>query len=366
MKCIKCKKEIPDGSLYCNHCGKKQTAIKLKTHKRAQGSGTIRKDTRNKKQWIAYAPAKSNRKRIYLGAFYTRLEAQKAIDDHIANGRPELYKATFRQMYELWSAAHFNGVSEHAVSLYTSMWKRFAEIENVRMQDIRTADLQEIVNQCTSRSAAQTIRTMASMICKYAMENDVLSKNYAEFVKIPKFEKKEKRIFTPEEISILWQHTYDKRVQIILFMIYTGLRIGEIASLRPADVHLDEGYMICGEKTEAGRNRLVPFPKGIPELKVFLSGWMKECRTEAILGLTVKKIREKVFYPALEQYGIDQEHKLTPHSTRHTFASLCAQAGMRPENLQKIIGHARYSTTADVYIHKNSSELIEEMDKLTK
>ena len=30
---------------------------------------------------------------------------------------------------------------------------------------------------------------------------------------------------------------------------------------------------------------------------------------------------------------------------------------MRPENLQKIIGHADYSTTADIYIHKDIAEL---------
>ena len=61
----------------------------------------------------------------------------------------------------------------------------------------------------------------------------------------------------------------------------------------------------------------------------------------------------------------DKNH-LTPHSTRHTFASLSASAGMRPENLQKIIGHADYSTTADIYIHKDISELIGEMSKLRK
>lgn len=149
-------------------------------------------------------------------------------------------------------------------------------------------------------------------------------------------------------------------------MIYTGLRIGEIAALRPSDVRLDDGYMICGEKTEAGKNRLVPFPKGIPELKEFLSGWMEDSRNETVLGMKSDNLRRNVFYPALEQYGIDPEHELTPHSTRHTFASICAQAGMRPENLQKIIGHAKYTTTAEVYIHQNSSELIEEMNKITK
>lgn len=45
MKCIKCKKEIPDESLYCNYCGKKQSVEKAKHHKRGHGTGTISKDS---------------------------------------------------------------------------------------------------------------------------------------------------------------------------------------------------------------------------------------------------------------------------------------------------------------------------------
>ena len=37
-----------------------------------------------------------------------------------------------------------------------------------------------------------------------------------------------------------------------------------------------------------------------------------------------------------------------------------------PFHLQKIIGHADYATTADIYIHKAISELIAEMAKLKK
>lgn len=77
----------------------------------------------------------------------------------------------------------------------------------------------------------------------------------------------------------------------------------------------------------------------------------------------VKNFRSREFYPVLEELGIqghvDKEHpaRLTPHSTRHTFASLAVRSGMAPEILQKIIGHADYSTTADIYIHENLDDL---------
>lgn len=367
MNCIKCRREIPEGSLYCNFCGKKQSVTKPRTHKRPHGAGTISKDTRYRKPWIAHAPStKYSRKRLYIGSYATRQEAQQALDDYIKNGRPELYNATLGDIYRFWSDTHYRQVSESAISLYSAMWKRFSEIENMPMRDLRTAHIQEIVNRAKSKSSAEILKVLSVMLCRFAIENDILLKNYAEFVKIPKFEKREKRIFTAEEIEILWEHSdNNKTVQIILFMIYTGFRIGEITALKVSDVHIESGYIIGGEKTDAGKNRIIPIPPAIPELTKFISGWISETNTESLLNISTVQLR-KNFYRAIADCGISGGEKLTPHSTRHTFASLSASAGMRAENLQKIIGHANYNTTAEVYIHQDFWKLKEEMSKLKK
>lgn len=368
MLCIKCKKEIPDGSAFCNHCGKKQVRDQARKRKRIHGTGSITKDTRNKAHpWIAHAPSsRFGKSRTYLGSFTTYKDAQEAIDKYIREGRPELYGATLGDVYRLWSETHFQTVSQSAVSLYTSMWKRFAELESIKMEDIKTAHFQQIIDTSTSKSAAETIRAMASMLCRYAMQNDIISKNYADFLKIPKFEKKEKRIFSPSEIELLWKHSDDDHVKPILFMIYTGLRIGELLQLNADCLHLDDGYIICGEKTEAGKNRVVPLPQAIPELSVWLREWSQ--KKKRWFPSTATGFRQVYFYPALESSGILEpgDHSITPHSCRHTFASICAESGMKPEQLQKIIGHAHFSTTADVYIHKDLDTLKAAMSKIKR
>ena len=195
IKCIKCRKEIADGSLYCNFCGKKQTVTKSRCRKRAHGTGSISKDTRYKNPYIAHAPAtKYGSGRVYIGAFPTVREAQEAIDKYVKEGRTELYNSTLADVYERWSEMHFKRVSDSAISLYSSMWKKFIKIQGIKMRDIRTAHFQEIVNQGASRATCDALKTTALMICKFAMENDIVNKNYAEFIKIPKFEKKEKKI----------------------------------------------------------------------------------------------------------------------------------------------------------------------------
>lgn len=369
MLCIKCKRELPENAAYCSYCGKKQTAKQTvkqaKYHKREHGTGTIRCDKRYKKPWIAVAPAsKYGQGRQYIGCYDTRREASDALADFIRNGRPELYNATVAEIYAMWSKTHFKSVSDSAVQLYSVMWKRFSGVQDMPIRELRTAHIQEIVNAATSKSSCEIIKTMAVMLCKFAMENDIVAKNYAEFVKIPKFKKKEKRIFTREEIARLWQHSNDKRVQTVLVMIYTGFRVGEIRALTKSSIHLQEGYIVGGEKTEAGRDRIVPIPPSIPELRSFIADWLSS-PSEKVFDITPQKFRTEIFDAALKEAGIESKG-LTPHSTRHTFASLSSSAGIKPESLQKIIGHAKFATTADIYIHQDLAKLIGEMKKITR
>lgn len=45
-----------------------------------------------------------------------------------------------------------------------------------------------------------------------------------------------------------------------MVLLCTGMRINELLQLPVADVHLEEGYAIGGEKTAAGRSRIIPLP----------------------------------------------------------------------------------------------------------
>lgn len=371
MLCIKCKKEIPDGSAFCNHCGKEQNPKpKKRSRKRPQGSGTIRKDERNKsKPWVAISPSsRYGTSRVYLGAFRTYKEAQDAIEKYEREGRPELYGATLEDIYKLWSESHYKNVSASAAKMYRSIWNKFEPIKSIKMADIRAPHFQTIVDSVESKAAADLVKVLASMVCKYAMQNDVVDKNYAQFVKVPKAAKKEKKIFTQQQINLMWDHSDDIRIRYILFMIYTGLRISEFLNIELSNIHIDEGYFICGGKTEAGKDRIVPIPPAIPELGAWLSEWAemaKKKKKAGIIGMTANHFRTSRFYPALEEIGIDCSG-ITPHTCRHTFASLCASAGIRQEQLQKIIGHADFQTTANIYIHQNLESLKEAMSKLEK
>lgn len=68
------------------------------------------------------------------------------------------------------------------------------------------------------------------------MKLDLCGKDYSKYVDIAKFsdknpDKYDRKPYTKEQIDILWDLREDKYYQIILILIYTGLRIDELLSL---------------------------------------------------------------------------------------------------------------------------------------
>ena len=53
------------------------------------------------------------------------------------------------------------------------------------------------------------------------------------------------------------------------------------------------------------------------------------------------------------------------HSLRHTYASLCVAAGIKPEKLSRRMGHANPTTTEHIYTHVyKKADHSDEMGKL--
>lgn len=386
MICKKCNKEIPDGSLFCCWCGKRQTAEPRKTRRRARGSGSICKDPRNvKTPYIARtAPVIKGTHGKYLGSFATVKEAQAAITEYEQGKYNDLHNIELCEVFERWSSVHFDTLTDSGRQGYKAAYKSIAELHRRPFRDIKAADFQHVIDyhaaQGASRSKLEKIRQLCSQLCKWAMQNDIIDKNYASFVKLPKANtEKVKGVFTSAEISMLWERSQDNRARFVLLMIYTGLRIGEVSAIKPENVHIDEGYIIGGEKTDAGRDRVIPLPPNVPEIARFVRDWLA-APDGSPFGVPADSLRQYWFYPLLAELGMidpptynpktrKQEYKsprLTPHCCRHTFASRAAAAGMRPDDLQKIIGHADYATTADIYVHQNVDTLIAAMSRISK
>lgn len=382
--CRSCKREIPDDAIYCCYCRIAQKRKPLDHRRRPNGTGSVYKLSGNRERPWTVVITKSNQKPIYAGYYKSKTEAIIAASRLSDQNVTERYNDTVEDVYNAWGKIHLEGLTDNGSEGYKAAWAYFSDIKSIKMRDVKTDVLQMAIDSATSKSKSRAvcekIKQLSSQLCKYAMQHDIINKNYAQFLNLPKQAKKEKEIFSDKEIAVLFNHKADNDVKIILALIYTGFRIDELLSVETDNVHIDEGYIVGGEKSEAGRNRIVPInDKVLP----FIQEWCedaKDSKRKYLLAnsagnkINPSNFRNRGFYRVLAelkfQPAIDKDHpaskfaRLTPHSTRHTFASMAVKAGVKPEVLQKLMGHADYSTTADVYVHDDLQQLKDGVSKM--
>jgi integrase/recombinase XerD len=151
------------------------------------------------------------------------------------------------------------------------------------------------------------------------------------------------RAMDPDDLRKLLSFIEDTRDRtMILVLLRTGMRIGELLNLKVMDVHLKERRI---EIYEAEKNRLGRVVYLSDDAMSALKAWfmMRDPHKEALFYATSKKAMSystarQVFANYLQK--ADLVHKgYTVHTLRHTFATEFLNAGMRLECLQVLLGH---------------------------
>lgn len=351
MQCRKCRADIPDGGKFCPYCGTRQEREPRKALKRANGTGTVYKlQGRRRRPWIA---AKN---KTVIGYYETKTAALEALNRFAGRSLDERYNMTFADVFEAWKEEHYKEITDIGQASYNRAFDVFAPLHKKKFRDLRTADFQSVLDPYMkqSHSTVSKHKQLITQMSAWAMREELITTNFAKFVRLPENMKKEKEIFSDADIEKL-EGDGSEAAKIVLMLIYTGMRIGELFSLPLKDYH--ETYVIGGEKTEAGRNRVIPIrPEGREYFRYFSEHASGERLLSGYLGQRIpNNFRKRDYYPLLDRLGIKRK---TPHATRHTYASHARRVGMPPEILQKILGHADYNTTANIYVHTDIEELL--------
>ena len=336
--------------------------------KRENGSGSVfkRKD-KVYRPWVAKVSIKNGdtKRQITLGNFSTSKQAYLALDEFL-EAPTDQYNCTFSQVFYQWKAVAYRNISKSLKDNYESAYKKLTPLYDMKFREIKTAALQKIIDENAelSKSSLSKIRTLLTQLFDYGMMNDIVRKNYASYIVLPKKEIKEKEAFTDIEIAKI-ENAVGKvdHADAILFLIYTGFRISEFLELKPSNYNPDTKCLCGGKKTNAGKNRIVPVH---PKIQPIVDQWLEKggetifCKPDG-KPYTADNFRKDYYYKALLEIGV---RRLTPHATRHTFATMLARQNVRPENIQKLMGHTNYGFTASVYVHQDSDTLRNCIEKL--
>ena len=359
--------------------------------KRENGNGTIRTvKGANGTKYYAYAPARYEtidgvKKCIRepLGAFKKKSEAKEAIEK-FAQAPSTKYNYSIAQVYEEWSGIAFADIKKQTVDNYKAAWKQVQAAWGSRcdlpIRERTTAEIRgiydywmsehEVIRQGRgkpfkttagplSKSAMQKIKALLTQLYDYCMANDIVRQNYASLVKIPKdAEEGKQRALSDLEFAKLEKgYSSIPGGDACYVLCYTGFRVSEFCQLTRFSYDPKEKVLRSGLKTEAGMDRIVPVH---PKIQPIIDSWYKTAQGPLYPRADGKPydkdtFRDKVWKPCIAALGLPDD--LTPHSARHTFGTKLSKAKVSTEDIQKIIGHADYSTTANVYINQDISTL---------
>lgn len=337
--------------------------------------GTIKKlSGTREKLYSVYTPVRvvgGSPKRDIIGYFKTYEEADLALAQW-NRSRGSKVNYSLKELYEDWCERALSKISRSTADCYRAAWKQFENIEDIKVRDLRTGHFQDVIDNLQGKksySSLHNIKVLAGLLEKYAMQYDIIDKNYAEFITITKVETEEREIFTSEQIEIIEKAAKGGNfvAKLIVILNYTGWRISEFLNLTAADYDPENKTFKGGLKTDSGKDRIVPVHshiQGYIDELLATSGPKLVCRKVEkgraphkyieLVPITSNYFRKYMFSNCLDELGIHRSdgESFTPHVTRHTFATLCYKEGVDPLVYKKILGHSpKADVTEKTYIH---------------
>lgn len=334
--------------------------------KNENGSGSVYKlSGKRRKPWAAAVTigysVDGKQVRKLVGTFEKKREAQEALLEYIGN--PAMFSnKTFGDIRKLWWENYLKqGLSKNTVKNNVIRVEQLSGLDHILIKDIKLHHMQKIFDDMEiSYNYKKVCKSLLNMIFEFASKNEYVKDNKVRHIVlgenttvVPRF------IFAKDELKVLWSNTASQYAVYILILIYTGMRISELLSLKISDIdHERRALNIKASKTKSGV-RIIPLSAKIYNLIV------ENMDEDQLLFIPGKKgkmnygVFEGGFKRILRDLNLPSH---TIHDTRHTFASLLSNADANQASIAKLIGHSNYSITESVYTHKDTEELRKAME----
>lgn len=304
------------------------------------------------------------------GYFETYNEAYYALMEHHKNPYDVSQDTTFAELFEEWIKLKADTVSEGRLRLLKSTFKNLSDLHNMPMREIKPRIIRAQMDKFSYLvRGPKDVKTLLNLVFDYAIENEVVEKNYAREIRSnTKIEEGTHHIsFEDEEISVLWSHSDKDPVKMILVQCYTGMRPGELVNLKAENIFLDENKIVTGSKSDAGRNRQIPIHPCILE---FMKHFLKNSSGKNFGFLFCDSFSEKVriesyrtsFKEVIEKYQLNPEHKC--HDPRKFFVTTAKKYQLDEYAIKRIVGHKIKDLTEKVYTERSFDWLYSEICKI--
>ena len=272
------------------------------------------------------------------------------------------HQITLIELYHRWLPAHIadTGPSQSSLDSYKNAFRHLTDLHYEPVTNLRYTDYQRILDGMKRRglsySSLKKVRSLISLLEKYALKTEIITKAYAPLLSIGRNRPvRPHHPFSRQKINRLWAAVDCHGVDTVLILLYTWMRCGEMLQLQKADVHLRQRYIrITRSKTAAGI-RIIPIHHRIAAL---IESRIKSPGDSLICDDTGRPYnygRYCTIWRSVMQLIRAEGH--TTHDCRHTVATLLDNAGANETAKRRILGHAGGDITERVYTHKGLRQL---------
>lgn len=221
-------------------------------------------------------------------------------------------------------------------------------------------------------------RTRLKALLTWGYENDYIEDisflaKLKPFDDVPHRAKIEDKFLESYEVKTLLDSMQDTRWRLLTeFLVLSGLRFGEAAALQTHDIDKDS-RLIHVRHTYDCVNKIVSTPKTDCSIRdVYIQDELLELIKEISLYMKLQRMgtgygnQHKLFFQSktgdyIQFYAYAKylkEHALksigrdiTPHTLRHTHASLLLEQGISVDAISRRLGHRDSKITKDIYLH---------------
>lgn len=275
----------------------------------------------------------------------------------------------------LWHCEFEKKLSEKTLKAYQADLSQFASITGnlcmIKMTKEVIRNYLQIISHFRHKTIKRKIATLKAMLNYYESENEWYNNpmrrmqiRMREPVRLP-------TVMTIEEVKSLFDFVYKQRkkcksdtfsymmmtrnIAIIELLFASGIRVSELCDLRLCDIDIKQGCVrIIGK---GNKERIVDVCQ--PATLNALKDWLKYrdlCDSQS--PLFVSRLHNKLSTQSVRlliHHLVFSSHikkRITPHTFRHTYATLLLEEDIDITYIQHLLGHSSIVTT-QIYTHVN-------------